>query len=549
MAHEARKGLIRIISNYLRLLTTLCLGIALVPLLISWLGDQSFGLISLLGANIGLAAIFRQIIQQSLVRELGAAYHAGGEVFESHYRAICFISVICAALSIVTFAAMILLLPFLDIPPDMVGASRIFVAAQGINTAVMITLSPMLNMYLVTERFIGYNVWFIGLRTASIISALVLGYIVGIKDTAVALQWYGIMMAAVSILVYIIAAAYIYTKDRRLMIRCLGVSRDALRSVFGTFSWNSVVQVAMNLHEQIPPLLLNIFVGPLANAAWGIGFRFVSYIRMATTGVQFGSDAVSARLAAHDDSDKAKKQLQQLIGIQTKLTAMVALPAAFGVLIYCWPIFHIWVGRTLKNYEFVMTTAVLMTRVLVWALAARSISETWMIVLYGAGYVRSYAKWVVIGGIIAPGVSTLLMFLLPDDLRPFAPPAMLAIVFVFVHLFGFPFIVGKCLDVNPISMLRSLLRPLFATLSAACAGIAVLAVSGNLMALGLSVDINAETGASIEWAWVLASIVAYGIVYAIATGSFVLTANERSRIVGTIRARMPGSTAPGASPE
>lgn len=534
MSHEARKGLIRVVSNYLRLLATLGLGLTVVPLTISWLGDESFGVISLMGANIGLAAIFRQIIQQSLVRELGSAYHAGDETFRTNYAAICLISFVFTLFSLLAFTVVILLLPLLKIPDELLNASRWFVVGQGTSSAAVIFLAPMLNMYLVTERFIGYNIWFIGVRSANIISVLILGYAIGIDDPAKGLMLHGLLWACIAILGFSIAAAYIYSQDHRLLIRFKGARREALREVLGTFSWNSGVQVAMNVHEQVPPLLLNLFVGPLANAAWGVGFRFSAYIRMATTGVQFGSDAVSARLAAGEDSEKARAKLRNLLNVQTKLTSMVAIPVGMVVFMYCWPIFHAWVGRTLKNYDVVMPTGVMLTRILAWAIASRAISDTWMIVLYGAGFVKDYAKWVIAGGVFAPLASIALMFTLPEQYVVYAPPAMFTAVFVFVHLLGFPFITGKCLHIQPLSLIGSLRRPLFASLLAVLGALLTLHLGSDLSDLGFTGSITMERAEQIEWRWILASLGVFGVIYAACALTFVMTPGERKQIMGMV---------------
>lgn len=540
MAHEARRGLVRIISNYTRLLITLGLGILVVPLTIGWLGDNAFGLISLLGANIGLAGIFRQIIQMSLIRELGAAYHLGDEKFQSNYRAICLISFICTLLSLVAFAIMIALLPLLSIPDEMLNASRVFVAGQGLYTAAMVFLAPMLNMYLVTERFVGYNIWYIGVRATNLMSVIILGYAIGIKDPARGLMFHGLLWSGLGIIGFVISAAYILTKDHRLMIRIRGVRREALKDVMHTFSWNSAVQVAMNLHEQIPQFLLNIFIGPLANAAWGIGFRFVSYIRMATTGIQFGSDAVSARLSSGDDDELSRSRLQRLIGIQTKLTAMIALPAGFVVFIYGWPIFHLWVGRRLENYEQVMPTAVIMTRILAWAIAARAISDTWLLILYGAGFVRHYALWVIAGGIIAPTGAITLMLLLPGQLAIFAPPAMLTAVLVCIHLLGFPFITGHCLHINPWTLIASLARPVIVSLTALACALMTLHFGSTLEDLGFTTQISAERAAQINWLWIMVSLGVFAFIYALLGYAFILGAHERERIKMVVARLTPG---------
>lgn len=538
MSIEARKGFVRILSNYARLLTTLTLGIIVVPLTIRWLGDDAFGIISLLGANIGLAGIFRQIIQQSLIRELGQAHHADDETFRKSYATICLIALGCALLSAVSFGIVFALIPLFQIPDEFVNPARWFVVGHGLYTIAMIILAPMFNMYLVKERFIEYNLWYIGVRTGNILSVLILGYVIVIEDPALGLALHGITWGGIASLGLLIASWIMIRSDHRLKFRIKGSDKDARSQVLSTFSWNTGVQVAMNLHEQIPPLLLNLFFGTLINAAWGIGFRFVAYIRMATTGVQFGSDAVSARMASGDDSEESRRQLQRLIAIQTKLTAMITLPAAALVFVYGWPIFDIWVGRSLNDYETVMPVAVYMSRILSVALAARSISDTWLIILYGAGFVKAYAPWVFAGGIFAPIASIALMLTLPDSMVMYVPPTVFAAVLLIVHLFGLPIIAGRCLHIKPTSLLLALVKPLVAVGIAIACSIGVLVIGDRTADLGFVGTITSELGQSIDWMWMLASLFVFGLIYAVCSYAMVLESSERQRITNLIRTRI-----------
>tara|TARA_R110002072_G_scaffold42064_5_gene117565 strand:- start:1066 stop:2670 length:1605 start_codon:yes stop_codon:yes gene_type:complete len=532
--------MVRILSNYTRLLITLTIGIIVVPLTLRWLGDDAFGIISLLGANIGLAGIFRQIIQMSLVRELGHAYHAdsGDESFKRSYATICLIALVCAILSVVSFGIVFALIPFFTISEEFINPARWFILGQGAYTFVMIILAPILNMYLVKERFIGYNIWYIGVRASNLLSVLILGYVFMIDDPALGFTMHGLLWAGLAAIGMLIAAAVMVRSDHRLMFRLKGTDKDARKQVLSTFSWNTGVQVAMNLHEQIPQLLLNFFWGTLANAAWGIGFRFVAYIRMCTTGVQFGSDAVSARMAAGADTEASRIQLQRLIGIQTKLTAMIALPAGIAVFVFGWPIFDIWVGSAIKNYNIVIPMAVYMSRVLAIALIARAISETWLIILYGAGYVKAYAPWVFGGGIFAPIASLILMLTLPRSMIVYAPPAVYALVLVVVHLFGLPIIAGRCLHIQPISLLSALFRPILATTLAIGSAIGLLLIVGRIGDLGFFTEISLARGQEIEHWWILGSIGVFCVVYATASFAFVLGRSERQRITKMIRSRL-----------
>ncbi|MCC5822914.1 MAG: hypothetical protein LAT64_04685 [Phycisphaerales bacterium] len=528
----------RIVCNYARLFSTLLIGIAVVPLTIAWLGDDAFGLIAFLGANIGLAAIFRQIIQQSLVRELASAYHAGDAGMARLYPAICRISVLAALLSSAAFGIVALALPLFNMPDEFRAAAFWFVIAQGAQSALMIFLAPVLNMYLVSERFIGYSIWYVGVRATNIISVVVLGYVITIHDPPTGLLLHGILWSALSVLGFIVAAVRMVRLDPRLKPTLRRPEPGAVREVMGTFSWNSGVQIAMNLHEQIPQFLLNLFLGTIANAAWGIGFRLVAYIRMVTTGMQFGSDAVSARLASDPDADLARSRLQRLVGQQTRLTGLVSLPAGAFVLIYCFPVLHLWVGPRLEDYDGTMGMGVVMARILSLALAARAVSDTWILVLYGAGFVRRYALLIMAGGLIAPATAITLLLTLPDEWRYIGPAVGYGVAFIGLHLLGVPVIAARCLHLSTMGLIGSLGRPLLATGIAAAAGLGVLAYAGRIGDLSLTAMPNRAAGDAIEPFWMLASIAAFGAVYAPLAIALVLGPQDRQRLMGVIRGRL-----------
>lgn len=522
----------RVAANYTRLLSTLLIGIAVVPLTIGWLGDDAFGLIALLGANIGLAAIVRQIVSQSLIRELGVAYHAGDAAMARSFPAICRIALAAAGLTLVTFGAVAAALPLFNMPDEFRPAAYWFVGSQGVQVACAVALAPVLNMYMVTERFASHCVWYVAVRAANIVSVVLLGYVLTIDDPARGLLLHAVLWSSLSVLGYLIAAAHMIRLDPRVRPTLRRPEPGAVRDVLGTFSWNSGVQIAMNLHEQIPPMLLNFTFGTPANAAWGVGFRLVAYIRMVTVGMQFGSDAVSARLASSEDQDLARTRLQRLLESQTRLTALVSVPAAFGVFVYCFPIMHLWVGRQLDDYDRVMGMAVVMSRVLAAALAARAIADTWILVLYGAGFVRRYALVVIAGGFAAPVIALTLLFTLPDHIAFIGPAIGFTTAYVVFHLGAVPFITARCLHVSPWGLFKALGRPVAASAAATAAGLGVLAAGDRLGDLAFK---NQAAGALIQADWMLASIAAFGMVYAPLAYAFVLGKPERDRIGGILR--------------
>ena len=93
----------RIGTNYLRLAISVVLGLAIVPLLIERLGPDAYGLIGLLGSTIGLAALLQDIVRESMVRELGQAYHQSEELFVQTYNAALLLCLGVAGASVVLF--------------------------------------------------------------------------------------------------------------------------------------------------------------------------------------------------------------------------------------------------------------------------------------------------------------------------------------------------------------------------------------------------------------------------------------------------------------
>lgn len=533
--------MIRIFSNYIRLFSTLVLGIIIVPLTIAWLGDDAFGLLALLGANIGLARVFRQIIGQSLVRELAVAHHGGDDTMARLYPAICRVCLVAAVGTVVAFLLIIAAIPLLRMPDHYRPAAASFVLTVAVSSSVQVLLSPVLNMYLVLERFGSFSLWYVGERATTLVSVIVLGFVLTVRDPATGLLLHGVLQCVLTIAVYFAATWWLVRKDRRLRLTFRKPPPGAMKEVMGTFSWNSAVQVAMNLHEQVPPILLNLAFGPLSNAAWGIGFRLVAYIRMITSGMQFGSDAVSARLASGADPDLARRNLQRLTNVQTRLTALVSLPATAGVILYSFPILHLWVGRQLDSYTTVMSMSVTLTRVLALALAARAISDTWVLVLYGAGHVRGYARIIIAGGVIAPVVGGLLILVLPDPVSYLGPAISFTAAFAGLHFFGVPLVAARLLHLRARDLFLAVVRPLIATLLASGAGLGVLAVTGRLTDLGFSLTLTPEAGRAIDPLVMSLSVGCFCLVYA-ACAAFVLGPEEKTRLLGVLRKKLGSRT-------
>lgn len=460
MPSEARRGLIRIAANYARLGTTVILGIILVPVLIHGIGRDGYGLYALLGSTLGLGQMFREIMRYSMNRELGHAWHTQGRPeFPATYNAAILISLALAVLAAVVFAVLYLLVPVLQIPDVLHDAARWTIIAGGVNTFFVVLVGPQFNMYMVTERMVSWNLRTALERLGYTSVAIVLFVVMGLDDPARGLTLFSIIGNAVSLVIYAVAVIAIVAAEPMLRPRISLASRNAIRAIIGTSGWNAVTTAAMNLHLRLDQIIVNVFFNVIGNAAFGLGVTLTSYVRMLTVGMTDGLDAAAARLTAGDQ----KEAVNSLLAHSTRLHALVALPAGLAVLILAEPLLDVWVARRVAAAADLVPLAVPIVQTLIFGLTLRAMADNWTRVLYGAGFVARYAPYFLIGGLLNPVLSIVLIKILPSEHGMIGPALAFSVIILVIHFLLLPAIGARCLGVPLIGMFRPILRPAIVT--------------------------------------------------------------------------------------
>ncbi len=519
MPSEAKRAIVRIGTNYTRILLALASGIVLTPVLFAWLGKSGFGLISLLGASVGIAEMAHDVIRQSLIRELAAGYHSDDRTLRRVYNSAYVIAAVAAAITAAAFAAIYFLIPAMQIDADLVKGAQWLVVAEGIYATARVITAPAFNMYVVMERFVFRNFHAVQVRLNYLIAALVLFLGFDFDGPGSAIRAYAILAMSLNMALLIFAVGRIMAVDRRLIPRLSCISRETLREISHTFGWNTGVIVAMNLHERIPLFIVNAVFGLAGNALYGLALRLAAYVRMATLGVTFGLDAVASRLSAADDH----KRIKLLIHQTTRLNAMAAIGGGTFVFVVAKPLLDLWVGRHLEDPAADIPVTVTLIQIMMFALVSRAISDGWIKVLYGAGHVKRYAPLVLAGGVLNPVLAIGLLYVMPASVRFNMPAVAFAAVFTIVHMLLLPMIGARCLKVRFADLLGPIIKP---ALAAILPGVIV-----TLMTLWI--------GRGPGWSLVLLATVAivYSTLYALCAWTIVLTHEERTRVMHLIKKR------------
>lgn len=520
--NEAKRGIIRVGSNYAGLFTTLVYGIAIVPLLAAWLGADALGLYLFIVSQTGLAAIFHDIVLTSLIREMSAAWHRGRD-----FRATCdsamLVCLVVAVLVPITFGLLYLILPLLNISAELLPAAQWMIVLEGIFTVVYVLVAPAVTMFIAREEFIRQNFFTVLRRSDFIVSLLVCSAIWPSIDATEGLIRFMAVAVAFRIAAVLVAAVYMWIRDHRVLGRPWLATRERIAAIRGTFGWNTGVIVANNLHDRSGAILINIWFGLWGNTVFGLANRLVSYVRRVTTGMTFGIEAVGARLAEAENQSESMKRMLRAV---SRSHALVAWPGVVIAFVLAEDLIRLWLGRSLDDPNRYVAIAGLLVRIGVLGLAARAISDGWIFLLYGAGHIRRYAKILFVGGLLNPVLAILLIVTLPDLGEEVSPTNNItgvswAITVAFVVFNGIliPMRGAQILDVR----MRDFLMPLFPSFALAVA-------LGPLLLLPDWIPGLRQSGELWGLLDLAISLAVYGMAYAAVAFLVLLNSDERRRV-------------------
>jgi hypothetical protein len=526
MATELKRGFVRITSSYGRLALSLVTGIIQTRLLLGWLGSEAFGLIAFVGSSVGLALLIDEVLRASMVRELAAAHHADRDGTNGRFASVLHGGALIAAVGCVVSAALFgvlaLLVPVFEIPESLHGAARLLILAEGVHACVMVITAPVYNMFVVTERFVVDNLFTTIRKVSYLVVAWVLASLLGVSDPASGVLWYGVFTVACNVVVLVGASAWIMREDARLRPDPRRATRAGVREFLGTFGWNTSMMVAVNCYDRLGQVITNLAFGTIGNAVFGIGYQLAAYVRMVSTGMNFGADAVAARLSS-SDSEERRSAMIQFTSTMTRLHGFSAFPAAALLACLTGPMMSLWVGDRLSPEH--LPAAIATAQILLIPVTVRAVTDCWTRVLYGAGYIARYAPLLLAGGIINPVVALVLLATLPDPYRSYSASISFAVVLTLFHFFLLPIVAARCLGCRYAEMLFPILRPAVA---------AVLPMP--ILIFGLAPARAFFGGGDAIALAVVASI--YGVLYAALSLAFVLRPEERRRLTGAIGRRL-----------
>lgn len=175
--------------------------------------------------------------------------------------------------------------------------------------------------------------------------------------------------------------------DFRILGRSvIKVNKQYIGSIFSFFGWNLIGSLAMVLKDQGVNIVLNMFFGPVVNAARGISYQVQSKINGFVSNFQVAMNPQIIKYYAAEQ----KEDMYKLVFRGAKISYLLLLTLSLPVIFEAPLILDVWLKAVPEN-------TALFLRIILFTSLLNTLSNPLIISMHASGIVRNFQ--IVVGGL------------------------------------------------------------------------------------------------------------------------------------------------------
>lgn len=400
---------------YLYLRTGITMAVALYTsrVVLNAMGIEDFGIWSVLGGVIAVFGFIHQSLSISIFRYMAHAIGSGDKnlVNKTYSSSI----IIHAGLAVLIFilcetAGQWLLSSKLVIPEGKRAmAETAYHLATATSAAYLLTV-PFSSVIIAYEKMQAFAF----LSIAEALLRLAVAAAVYLAPTG-KLVWYAAMILATTLLVLLLHYMYVrrsFTQLRFVKVREKGV----FLSLLSFSGWSMFGNIAAAGYTQGLTILLNIFFGPVVNAARSISFQVEQAVRTFVSNFQSAINPQIIKNHAHGDIEK----MQLLMLRSSRFSLFMLFLFALPIMLETEKLLYIWLGQ-------VQPETVKFIRIMFCVIALETISNPIATGVMASGMIKRFQIT----------VSTILIAIVPVSylvLKAGAPAESVFIVYLAIEI-------------------------------------------------------------------------------------------------------------------
>lgn len=376
--HTSTRVLLNTTILYLKIIITTVISLVSVPMILHALGDSDYGLYNLIAGVITMLAFLNASMSVSTQRYISVAI---GEHNLNRYNEIYNSAIVlhlALGLVIVTvfeIAALFLFDGKLNIDPDRIAVSKVVYQFLVVSTFFTIISVPFGSVLNAKENMLAIAIVDI---IDSVLKLLVAIYLFHCSFDK--LCTYGFLMMLISLFTALFYWGYVKIACKEFTISIKRhFTKVTFREMLGFTSWNAFGSIAMIGRNQGTAIILNIFYGTIANAAYGISNQINSVLNTFSSTFQ---RAINPQLMQSEGMGD-RNRLMKISFVSSKMSVLVLCVFAIPLIIELNYVLELWLTE-IPEYTTVLCSLILVLSIVV------QFSPGLMSAIQATGKIRNY---------------------------------------------------------------------------------------------------------------------------------------------------------------
>lgn len=337
---------------YLRMVFVMCIALFTTRVVLQVLGVVDYGVYSVVAGFVTLFAVLNNCLSTGTNRFYNYALGKGDDVeFRKVYNA-------SVRIQLIMIVLLVLLLETIGtwyinnkmvLPADRLDAANIVFQCSLISLISVLLQIPYSAAVLANERIDFFAFVSIVDAFCKLGIALLISNVGGDK-----LIVYGLLLASISIVDLILY--YFYCKCN---FKALKLSKSLDRGIFKlllVFSgWSTLDPLSYIVRDQGSNMTLNLFFGPVVNAAYGISAQLSSAVTSFASNLSVAFRPQIIQSYSSGNYDRTKSLMLSMSKISFTLQVIIAIPLIFELN----TVLHLWLGDTIPEYTIIFAALVL----------------------------------------------------------------------------------------------------------------------------------------------------------------------------------------------
>ena len=320
---------------YIRMFFVLIINLYTSRVLLNALGVEDYGIYNVVAGFVALFGFLNATLSSSVQRFYNYEGTKNGcEGFQNVYitSLLTHIIIAVAAFGLLETFGLWYINKVMVMPSDRLFAASILFQMSSLSMILMTIQIPFVGAIMAKERMDFYAI----VSIFDVIFRFIIALIISLTDYD-SLFIYGILLFGVSLVNFSLYVGYCKTKFQEMKLRRY-FDKQVFRSMMSFSGWNLVGTLVFMLKGQGINMLLNIFFGPVINAARGVAYQVNGAISSFTSNifVAFGTQVVKSY--ADGNITRIKQMMFTESKICFSLIAIIIVPVVLEIdyLLYLW---------------------------------------------------------------------------------------------------------------------------------------------------------------------------------------------------------------------